>query len=347
MGKVVSGGGHHGFNFYDVISLENLLIAWQEFGKGKRSKSDVSQFEINLENNLFELHNLLVFGKWTPNPYEEFSVYDPKLRKIHKASVRDRVLYQAVYRILYQIFDSSFIFHSYSSRNSKGIHVGICSFEKYIDKISKNHTKSCYVLKCDIRKFFDSIDHDVLFNFISKKVTDKNILLLIKQIIYSFEKTDGKGLPLGNVTSQIFSNIYLNELDHYVKHKLKAKCYVRYCDDFVIVSDSMKYLEFCIENLKKFCKEKLFLDIHPNKIIFRKANQGVDFLGYIMLPHRRVLRIKTKNRLLKKLTNLKILFDRGFIENKYLEQVVQSYMGVLSHCKSEKIIQQIERIFWD
>ena len=272
---------------------------------------------------------------------------DPKLRKIHKASVRDRVLYQAVYRVLYQIFDPSFIFHSYSSRNSKGIYAGIYSFEKYVGKISKNHTRICHILKCDIRKFFDSIDHNILFNLISKKITDKNLLLLVKQIIYSFEKTYGKGLPLGNVTSQIFSNIYLNELDQYVKHNLKARCYVRYCDDFVIVSESRQYLEFCVEHLKQFCKEKLLLDIHPHKIIFRKAHQGVDFLGYVMLPHRRVLRIKTKNRLLKKLTNLKELFDKKLVGKEYLEQVTQSYLGILSHCKGENIVQQIERIFWD
>ena len=214
-------------------------------------------------------------------------------------------------------------------------------------KISKNHTRICHILKCDIRKFFDSIDHNILFNLISKKITDKNLLLLVKQIIYSFEKTYGKGLPLGNVTSQIFSNIYLNELDQYVKHNLKARCYVRYCDDFVIVSESRQYLEFCVEHLKQFCKEKLLLDIHPHKIIFRKAHQGVDFLGYVMLPHRRVLRIKTKNRLLKKLTNLKELFDKKLVGKEYLEQVTQSYLGILSHCKGENIVQQIERIFWD
>lgn len=344
---MLAGGGSHSFNFCDVISLGNLLVAWQEFKKGKCSKSDVSKFEINLENNLFELNNLLIFEKWQPDPYEEFSVCDPKLRKIHKASVRDRVLYQAVYSVLYQVFDSSFIFHSYSSRNLKGIYAGINTLEKYINKISNNHTKPCYVLKCDIRKFFDSIDHNTLINLISKKIADKNLLLLLRQIIFSFEKTQGKGLPLGNVTSQLFSNIYLNELDQYVKHNLKTKCYVRYCDDFVVVSDSKIFLDVSLEKIKIFCKEKLFINIHPNKIIFRKAHQGTDFLGYVVLPHRRVLRTKTKNRLLKKLANLKILFDKGLIKKEYIEQVAQSYLGLISHCKGEGIIQQIERIFWD
>jgi len=322
-------------------------MAWQQFSRGKHSKIDVSKFELNLENNLCELSNLLISGRWRPDIYKEFSVCDPKLRKIHKASVRDRVLYQAVYRILYQIFDPSFIFHSYSSRNSKGVYAGINSLEKYISKVSKNHTKPCCILKCDIRKFFDSIDHNILFNFISKKISDKNLLSLVKQIICSFEKTQNKGLSLGNVTSQLFSNIYLNALDQHVKHKLKVKNYVRYCDDFVLVSPSKIFLDVCLEKIKIFCKEELFLDIHPNKIVFRKALNGIDFLGYVMLPHRRVLRTKTKNRLLKKLTNLKMLFDDGLVKKEYVEQVVQSYLGLLSHCKGEEIIQQIERIFWD
>ena len=205
-----------------MVCIENLLTAWREFRRGKRLKPDVAKFELNLENNLFELYNLLFSKKWKLDPYKVFFKSDPKLRKIHEASVRDRVLYQAVYQKLYHIFDPSFIFHSYSSRNNKGTYAGISAFEKYINKVSKNNTRLAYVLKCDIRKFFDSIDHNILFNLISKKVADPDLLLLIKQIICSFENITDKGLPLGNVTSQLFSNIYLNELDQYVKHILKV-----------------------------------------------------------------------------------------------------------------------------
>lgn len=323
------------------------MIAWREFRRGKRSKPDVSKFELNLENNLFELNNLLASKKWQHDSYKVFFKNDPKLRKIHEASVRDRVLYQAVYQKLYHIFDSSFIFHSYSSRNNKGTYAGISAFEKYINKVSQNNTKSAYILKCDIRKFFDSIDHNILFSLISKKVTDIDLLLLIKQIIFSFQNIAGKGLPLGNVTSQLFSNIYLNELDQYVKHTMKIKYYVRYCDDFVIVSESLIYLQKHIRYLKQFCKQELLIDIHPNKVILRKSSQGIDFLGFVVLPYRKVLRTKTKNRLLKNLYDLKTLFDKGVIEKEYLDQVVQSYLGILSHCKGENVTQQIERIFWD
>ncbi len=302
---------------------------------------------MNLENNLFDLHHRLVSGTWKPDPYEAFFVHDPKLRKIHKATVRDRVLYQAVYRALYQIFDSGFIHYSFSSRNRKGTHAGMMALEHYIRKVSNNYRQSGYVLKCDIRKFFDSIDQDILLGLIRKKITDTDLILLIQKIIVSFSTVPGKGLPLGNVTSQLFANIYMNELDQYVKRELKAKYYVRYCDDFAIVSDSIQYLEKCIEDMKCFCTTKLLLDLHPHKIVLRKIHQGMDFLGYVMLPHRRVLRTHTKVRLLKKLTDLKTAVEKRTAEQEFLEQSVQSYLGMLSHCKGEKIKTQIERVFWD
>lgn len=322
-------------------------MAWKEFKKGKRSKNDVGLFELDLEDNLFKLHDELATLSWKPDPYEMFFVNDPKLRKIHKATVRDRVLYQAVHRILYQIFDPSFIFHSYSSRYAKGTHAGVISLQKYIQKVSSNHKYQGHVVKCDIRKFFDSIDHDILFDLIKRKITDSNLLILIRKIIDSFSTFSGKGLPLGNVTSQLFANVYMNELDQYIKRELKVKCYARYCDDFVVVSPSKKYLETCVMKIGRFCKERLLLDLHPNKIIFRKIHQGVDFLGYVVLPHRKVLRVNTKKRILKKLEKLKLLNDTGQIEPESLEQSGQSYLGVLSHCKGEKIKDQIERVFYD
>jgi retron-type reverse transcriptase len=347
MGKVPLGGGLHKCIFDEVISVSNLLHAWREFSRGKRSKKDVAIFELNLENNIFGLHQRLVSGQWKPDPYEAFFVQDPKLRKIHKATVRDRVLYQAVYRVLYQKFDLSFIYNSYSSREKKGTHAGVSALERFVSKVTENYRLPAYALKCDIRKFFDSINHEILFSLIEKKISDSKLLLLIRQIIDSFATTSGKGLPLGNVTSQLFANIYMNELDQYAKHTLKGRYYARYCDDFVIVSDSRKYLENCIVEIGRFCKTRLLLDLHPKKIIICKSRAGIDFLGYILLPHRRVLRTGTKTRILKKLEMIKALSNAGKIEDESVTQSVQSYLGVLSHCKGRKVKEQIERIFWD
>jgi retron-type reverse transcriptase len=257
------------------------------------------------------------------------------------------ILYQAVYKVLYQIFDPIFIFDSYSSRETKGTHKGIDRFNEFARIVSVNYTKNGYVLKCDIRKFFDSIDHQILLGLINKRVKDKDLIRLIESIIFSFEKSKGKGLPLGNVTSQLFSNIYLNELDQFIKHKLKAKYYIRYCDDFVILSGSMIYLDFCLKEIGIFCDRCLLIKLHPNKVVFKKIFQGIDFLGYVSLPYRKVLRTKTKNRILNKISKLKSDFEKGEINQEKLQQIMPSYVGMLKHCKGHKIMEQIDRIFLD
>jgi len=346
-GQSSRGGRRHSCDFRDVISVDNLLKAWQEFKRGKRLKRDVAEFELNLEDNLLDLHKRLASGTWEPDPYQVFFVRDPKLRRIHKASVRDRVLYQAVYRTLYHIFDPGFIHHSFSSRNGKGTHAGVDSFELYVKTVSKNFTRGCYVLKCDIQKFFDSIDQNILFGLIQKKIEDVNLLKLIHKILCSFSTTADKGLPLGNVTSQLFANIYMNELDQYIKRKLKSKHYARYCDDFAVVSESKEDLEKSVGKIQQFCRNRLHLNLHPRKVIIRMIHQGVDFLGYVILPHYRVLRTHTKVRILKKLGYLNSLATLGKGDAKYVQDSVQSYLGILTHCSGQKIAEQIERIFWD
>lgn len=267
MGKVCSGGGIHGCNFHDVISVENLFHAWKKFRKGKRSKQEVAEFEFNLEENIFNLHERLISRVWKPDPYKAFYVQDPKLRKIHKASVRDRVIYQALYQGLYQAFDKSFIHDSFASRNKKGTHKGIERFEQFSRRASRNHTQPAFVLKCDIRKFFDSIDHIILTSLIKRKIKDDLLIDLLIKIIDSFHVRTGKGLPLGNVTSQIFANIYLNELDQFCKHELRVKYYIRYCDDFVIIHNSRDFLKTAVFKIQSFLAHNLKMALHPTKVV--------------------------------------------------------------------------------
>ena len=301
------------------------MAAWREFRKGKRNKKDVAMFELNLEDNIFQLHNELLAGKWKPDPYVSFGIKDPKPRIIHKASVRDRVFFQAVYRKLYPVFDPSFIFDSYSSRNGKGTHAGVKKLEVFSRKATENYRKVGFVLKCDIRKFFDSLDHKILLKIIGGKIHDPKFFVLIQQIVRSFEKLAGKGLPLGNVTSQLFANIYLNELDQFVKHKIKARLYIRYCDDFVILSESLEVLKGWISRIRNFCLYNLSLNLHERKTVTRKFIQGVDFLGYVSLPHRRVLRTKTRRRIL----------NRVSIKN------LPSYLGMCSHGREKRFANAI------
>src|SRR3989338_7315779 len=330
------GGGFDGSIFEHIVSVENLFSAWREFKKGKTKKPDVIEFALNLEDNIFALRYELILGKWICGGYVKFSIKDPKPRIIHKATVRDRVLYQAVYRVLYPIFDKTFIHDVYSSRKEKGTHAGIKRLNVFLRKLSSNYNKPVYALRCDIKKFFDSIDHEVLINLLKHKIDCTETLSLLEKIIDSFHKTPGKGLPLGNVTSQIFANIYMNSFDWYVKRELNAKYYIRYCDDFVLASCDKDVLLNNIRHMDHFLSENLKLTLHSNKIEIRKLRQGIDFLGVVLLPYRIVTRTKTKTRIVKKSARLLLEFQAGNITKDKLSQSISSYLGHMGHTKSRK-----------
>ncbi len=296
-------------------------MAWKEFKKGKSKKADVQEFEFNLEDNLFQLHRELAAKTYKHSDYTSFYVPDPKLRHIHKACVRDRILHQAVFRVLYPVFDKFFIHDSYSCRFNKGTHRAVARLETFARRLSRNHTQNIFALKCDIKRFFDSVAQNVLFNLISGRITNPDALWLIRTIIASFEKSSGRGLPLGNVTSQLFANIYLNELDQFVKRELRTKYYLRYCDDFVVLGEYPNHLVETAERVNNFLMQSLKLSLHPGKIIIRKYRRGIDFLGYVSLPHYRVLRTRTKRRMLRRVN----------CEN------LSSYLGVLKHCRGFNI----------
>ena len=216
----------HGYD--TTISLENLLEAWKEFVRGKRSRKDVQVFGRNLMANIISLHRDLVAQTYVHSAYEHFRISDPKPRDIHKASVRDRLLHHALHRTLYPFFDRVFITDSFSCRLGKGSHRALNRFRAFVYAASRNNTRAVFVLKCDIRKFFANIDHAVLGAILEKYIPDKDILRLLGKIVGSFcSARPGIGLPLGNLTSQLLVNIYMNEFDQYVKHALKVKQYIR------------------------------------------------------------------------------------------------------------------------
>jgi len=318
--------------FEEIISLDNLFLAWKEFKKGKSKKKDVQEFKKDFKSNLFLLHQELKSKTYKHSAYFSFYMSDPKLRHIHKAVVKDRVLHHAVFRILYPIFDRSFIYDSYSCRLGKGTHRAVNRLEEFARKVSRNNSRNCFVLKCDIKKYFDSISHKILIDLFKTKIFDANVIWLIEKIIKSYATLSGKGIPLGNITSQLFANIYLNELDKFAKHKLKIKYYIRYCDDFVILDNSKEYLESMVPIIEDFLKLRLDLRLHEKKIIIRKFSQGIDFLGYVSFPYNRILRNKTKKRMFRR---LKV--------NKSTE-TLNSYLGVLKHCNSYKLILKLSQL---
>jgi retron-type reverse transcriptase len=275
------------------------------------------------------------------------------LRHIHKACVRDRVLHHAIIRIIEPIFEKTFIFDSYSSRKGKGAYKAILRLRQFAWKLSKNNTITVWVLKCDIRKYFDSVDHQIIFSLLRAKIDDLNVLYLLKNIIESYssrldllqsKSKKRRGMPLGNLTSQLFSNIYLNPLDHFVKRKLKEKYYIRYADDFLIISRDRSRLKKLILIIKIFLENVLKLELHPKKIELRKWSRGIDFLGYISFPHHTVLRTKTKRRMIRKIKHNIQLLNNGEIVKESFDQSTQSYLGLLKHCRSFSIYQQILKL---
>lgn len=214
----------------------------------------------------------------------------------------------------------------------KGTRKGIEKFKSFALQVSKNKTKPCFVLKCDVRKFFANIDHGVLKKILQDTIQDTDILNLFGTIIDSFEteQKSNKGLPIGNLTSQLLVNIYMNEFDQFVKHKVKAKYYIRYADDFVFLSGDKKWLEDLLPQVSDFLESKLKLALHPNKVFIKTYASGVDFLSWVHFSNHRVLRTATKQRMFKKL------------KKSSKEEIKQSYLGMLLHGNTYKISSKIK-----
>ncbi len=314
-------------NYNDIISLDNLLEAWKEFVKGKRNKKDVQEFQYQLSDNIISLHEKLRGRTYLHSGYYAFNISDPKPRNIHKATVQDRLLHHALCRKLYPIFDIHYINDSYSCRKIKGTHRALKHFISFVNKASKNNIKTLWILKCDVRKFFASVDHAILGQILQKYIQDKEVIKLLEEVIRSFQSTrSDKGLPLGNLTSQLFANIYLNEFDQFVKHVLKQKYYIRYADDFVIMSQNREELLKILPEISNYLEKNLKLLLHPDKVFIKTVASGVDFLGWVHFLHHRVLRTTTKKRMFTRLESV-----------NYDNNVSSSYLGLLKHGNANKL----------
>ena len=276
--------------------------------------------------NVLMLHHDLANGVYQHGGYHHFKIADPKPRDIHKANVRDRLVHHALYRKLYPFFDRAFIADSYSCRLGKGTHKAMNRFLTFARQVSLNDTRTCWVLKCDVRKFFASIDHEILIDILRTRIPDERLHALLSNIIGSFNSgTAGRGLPLGNLTSQLLVNIYMDEFDQFVKHALKAKHYIRYADDFIILSVNRIELVETLRYIVVFLRDELKLELHPDKVSIETLASGIDFLGWVHFPDHRVLRTSTKRRMLRAL--------RGNPK----KETVLSYLGMLSHGNAHKL----------
>ena len=275
--------------FKEVYAFENLLCAYLRARRGKGSREEVAQFGWHREASLLALQEELRSGTYRHGIYRQFIVSDSKRREIKAAPFRDRVVHHAVVAELEPIFDKGFIFDTYACRKGKGTRAALMRFERFA-RVSR------YALMMDISKYFASIDHTTLMALVARKVQDERMLTLCRIIIDSSHDAPGRGIPIGNLTSQLFANIYLNELDQYAKHTLRMRRYVRYMDDIVILADDKKELHATKDAVAAFARERLHLSLHPRKVQVLPTAPGVNFLGYRIYARHRLLRTGTVKR---------------------------------------------------
>jgi retron-type reverse transcriptase len=318
--------------YEELCSYENLLFAFQRARKGKILKDYVINFEKNLEENLKKLRIELLMQTYKPASLKTFILRDPKTRKISKSDFRDRIIHHAICNIIEPNFDKKFISDSFANRLRKGSINAIKRFDYFKRKISRNNTRKCFILKADIKKYFDNVDHNILINILKRSIEDERIIWLIKTILKNYKtKEIGKGMPLGNLTSQFFANIYLNELDQFVKHKLKAKYYIRYVDDFVILNNSPKILKFYKEKINNFLETKLDLELHPDKTKILKLEKGINFLGFRIFYHHKLLSKKNIKKFERNIKKLQKEYSQNEINR---EKIIEKIDGWIIYAKN-------------
>ncbi|MBR0477169.1 MAG: group II intron reverse transcriptase domain-containing protein [Treponema sp.] len=300
--------------FNQIVSFENLRLAWLKARKGKTSKTAIKNFSHNVNTNLQLLHDRMISSPPLLSNYVQFKICDPKERIISVVPFSDRVIHHAIINVLEPVFERQFIFHTYACRKGKGTHAAA----RYAFKCAKRTT---YFLKLDVRKYFDSIDHSVLKNLLCRIIKDTRCLELLFSVIDSYETNKSCGLPIGNLTSQFFANLYLSSLDHFVLEQLMPKGYVRYMDDMVIFADSVAELKGTFLQVERFCREKLHLFL--KEPVFGKTRNGVSFLGWRITSTGIFLPGKTKRRMKKKLHEIQKDYNDGKIsEEKMYERAM-------------------------
>ncbi len=326
--------------FDDKLTYINLYNAYYRICKNRRNKSYILKFELDLETNLINIMNELKTNTYKPGKYHEFIIYEPKQRLIKALPFKDRVVHQwYIGEFIKPFIVKRFITDTYSCIENRGTHKAVLQIQKYMQKYRRINP-DYYVLKCDIKKYFYSINKDILFNIMSKYITDKKLLNLTKIIIFDDDK-DRVGIPIGNYTSQYFANIYLNELDHYVKDVLKVKYYVRYMDDFVLLLDSKSECKIIKRKIEEFIEDKLKLTLNSKSKYFPNS-LGVDFCGYRIFNTHRLLRKSSRKKILKKIKKWnKKYFNNEKLDYKKIEASINSWLSHSNHCNSYKLQQSV------
>ena len=320
-----------------MFSFGNIYRGYLACRRNKRNTINALKFEINAEENILKLEWELKNKTYRPSRSILFAARKPKLREIFAADFRDRVVHHVLVDYLERIYEPIFIHDSYACRKDKGTHAAVMRLQSFLRKASLNGKRRAYYLQLDVKDFFTSIDKGILFSLLKKKIIGKDILWLTEKILFHdpteafilrdrediinkippnkslFGKNNKKGLPIGNLTSQFFANAYLNELDQFVKHSLKAKYYIRYVDDFVLLSENLDTLIKWRQDIETFLTEKLLLRLHPKRRKLQPISNGIDFLGYIIRRDYILVRRRVMNNLNLRLRHYERIYSNNTV----------------------------------
>ncbi|MFM1918694.1 MAG: hypothetical protein RLZZ303_328 [Candidatus Hydrogenedentota bacterium] len=312
-----------GHLFDEVCAFDSLEQAACRALRANRESGGALRFHFDLEPRLLELQRQLLDGSYSPGPYRTFTIYEPKERRIAASPFRDRVVHHAVCAALEPVFERRYIFDSYGCRKDKGNQRAIARAQRFA-------RGSRYFLKCDVRKYFESIDHAVLKAMLAGLFKDARLLDLLGRIVdhNAPHNAPGKGVPIGNLTSQHFSNLYLDRLDHFVKEDLRVKCYARYMDDFLCFADSKTELHETLSKVRAFLRHELQLELKERKCFVAPVSQGVPFLGLRIFPGTIRLSRPSLVRSRRKLKQREAAFTAGMLSE---EEYIQSLGSLTAH----------------
>lgn len=317
--------------FYQKLTFEKMYDAYLRARLNKSLRREVMEFEENLETNLVNLILEIKNGTYKLGKYRVFKVYEPKERVIKALPFRDRVVHQwYVHEFLLPYVVPKFIYDSYACLHGKGTHAAVRRLEKFMKECRRKYG-NFYIVKMDIKKFFYTINPYILYSILKRYIKDKALLKLTELLI--FDDVEKKGIPIGNYTSQYFANIYLNELDYFVKHKLKIKYYIRYMDDFVLLVKDKEEAISKFLKITNFLKEKLDLDIN-HKSKYYPSDMGVDFCGYRVFYTHKLIRNRSKRKIRSNIKKWKRLNKKGKLNLQNLESSFQSWKAHIKHANS-------------
>ncbi len=343
--------------YEQITSYNNIYAAYLDARKGKSERNEIMRFSLELDSNLNGLYKELQEGRYKVSGYRILYIHIPKKRLIMALQFKDRVLQWAIYRLLNPLYEKTYIKDSYACIKDRGREKAVKRLQYWLRQTDRK-PKQYYYLKLDISKFFYRVDHEILLDILKRRIKDKKIIKLLDNIINSEKRAFGlplgvdpceidpremlfdKGMPIGNLTSQMFANIYMNELDQYLKHELKLKYVIRYMDDCIILHESKEELQQILHKVETFLLEKLRLNLNK-KTVIRPTRCNIDFVGYVINKDEIRLRSATVRRMRSRIKYIVKAYERGEMTLKEVNATMQSYFGLMKHCTNEGLKNSI------